>query len=414
LIAEDRTNNSETFWEDVRNDFPVLRRDIAYLDSAATSQAPRVVIEAVSNYLSSYHSNVHRAAHRLSMEATDAYEGARSKVAKFLKASRVEECIFVRGATEGINLVANAFLRPKLNPGDEIVLTALEHHANIIPWQLVAKERQAKLVVVPLNEEREVSVNNFAKVLSAKTKFVALSHGSNVLGSILPVLEMTALARKREIPVLLDSCQTVPHIPVDVESLGCDFLVFSGHKVYGPTGIGVLWGKYDRLVNMEPYMGGGQMILHVTFEESTYALPPNRFEAGTPAIAQAIGLGAALDYVSSLGLERISERNAMLNAYAWEALEKVKGFQPLKGTPKDNEKVLPIIAFNLEKIHHHDVAVILDTLKIAVRGGNHCAQPLMKLFNLSGCVRASFSFYNTFREIDTLIEGLREVGALID
>lgn len=396
--------------EKIRYDFPILSQKIhgyplVYLDNAATTQKPRTVIDAVKKYYDEYNANVHRGVHHLSVLATGAYEAARDKVRDFLHARHAHECIFVRGTTEAINLVAQSFVAPRILPEEEILITAMEHHSNIVPWQMVCAQTGAKLKVVPVSPEGEIDLEIFAKFLSKKTQFVALSHASNALGTINPIKKMVEMAHAEKALVLVDGAQAVPHLSVDVQDLDCDFYAFSGHKMYAPTGIGVLWGRELFLNDMQPYQGGGEMIANVTFEATEYAPLPHKFEAGTPNISGAIGLGAAIDYLLTLDFDTIHRYEADLLAHATNALLNEKGFNVM-GTAKQK---VPVLAFTHGKIHAHDIGTILDAEGIAVRSGHHCAMPLMDFFGVSASTRMSMSFYNTFDEIDACISALRRV-----
>ena len=391
----------------VRKDFPVLEREVhgkplAYLDNAATSQKPRAVIDALTHYYSRYNANIHRGVHTLSEEATVAYEAARDKVRDFIRAPSSEEIVFTRGTTEAINLVAQSYLRPRVREGDEILISQMEHHSNIVPWQLVREQTGAVLKVVPINERGEIELEQFSNLLGPRTRFVALAHVSNALGTINMVQEMVRLARERGVPVLLDGAQAVPHLPVDVQELGCDFYAFSGHKMYAPTGIGALYGRRELLEEMGPYQGGGEMILSVTFEKTTYNRVPHKFEAGTPNIAGAIGLGTAIDYLLGLDLQAVRAHEDELLEYATKEVSKVPSVR-LIGTAASKTGVL---SFLLGEIHAHDVGTVLDQEGIAVRTGHHCAQPVMDRFGVTATARASFAVYNTTEEVDRLVEGL--------
>ncbi len=396
--------------EHIRRDFPALQQSIdgkplVYLDSAATTQKPDAVIKAVERFYRRDNANIHRGVHRLSVRATDAYESARRKVAKFVGASRPEEIIFVRGATEAINLVAQTFGRTHLGAGDEVLISHMEHHANIVPWQILCEQTGAQLRVAPINDRGEIIIDEYERLLGPRTKLVSIAHVSNALGTINPVQGMIASAHTRGIPVLVDGAQSVPHMRVDVQALNADFYVFSGHKVFGPTGIGALYGRYELLDQLPPYQGGGDMIMSVTFEKTTYAKAPQRFEAGTPHIAGAIGLGAALDYLETVGLERITAYESELLAYATAALSGIPEIR-LIGTARDKAGVL---SFTLDGVHPHDVGTILDQQGIAIRAGHHCAQPVMQRFGVPATVRASLAFYNTKDEVDILVRGIHKV-----
>ena len=396
--------------ERIRADFPVLQQTVngkplVYLDNSASSQVPQVVIDRGSIYLEQEHSNIHRGVHYLSQKATTAYEGAREKVKRFINARDVRECIFVRGATEGINLVMHSYGRKFISAGDEIIISAMEHHANIVPWQMLCEEKGARLRVIPMNDAGELLLDDYYGLLNERTKLVAIMHVSNALGTINPIKEMIAQAHKYGVPVLIDGAQAAPHMPVDVQDLDCDFYTFSGHKMYAPTGSGVVYGKLELLEKMNPFQGGGDMIKTVTFEKTTYADPPNRFEAGTPAIASQIGLGAAIDYLNSIGRERAAAYEAELLRYATERVSGIEGVRII-GTAKNKASVL---SFVIDDIHPHDIGTILDQEGIAVRAGHHCAQPVMQRFNVPATARASFSFYNTKEEIDVLARTIERV-----
>jgi len=406
-----RTSTSSGFDIDrVRADFPILEQQVhdlplVYLDNAATTQKPRAVIDAISNYYLSYNANIHRGVHQLSQSATDAYEAARKGVQTFLNAEDAKEIIFVRGATEAINLVAQTYGRQHVNAGDEIVVTAMEHHSNIVPWQMLCEEKGAHLRVAPINDAGELLLDEFEALLNAKTKLVSVVHTSNVLGTVNPVGRIVEMAHAKGIPVLVDGAQAVPHGGVDVRALDCDFYAFSGHKIYGPTGIGVLYGKRALLEAMPPYQGGGDMIRSVTFEKTIYNQLPYKFEAGTPDIAGVVGLGAAIEYVNGIGLSDIVAHEEDLLAYGTEALSAIPGLT-LIGTAKEKVSVL---SFVLEGIHPHDIGTILDRQGIAIRTGHHCAQPLMQRFCIPATARASLAVYNTAQEIDALVAGIHKV-----
>ena len=394
----------------IRADFPILSREVygkplVYLDNGASAQKPRQVLEAMDEIYRRHYSNVHRGVHKLSQEATDAFEAAREKVARFLGAPSSEEIVFARGATEAINLIANSWAQQNLTAGDEIVLTVLEHHANIVPWQLLRDRIGIEIKVVPLEADGSFDMAAFEALLKPRTKLVAVAHISNVLGTLLPVREIVAKAHAVGAKVLLDGCQAVPHMPVEVGKLGCDFYVFSSHKLYGPTGIGVLWAPYDTLLGMAPYQGGGEMIDRVTFEETTYKEPPHRFEAGTPAIVEAVGLGAAIDYLEAIGLDAVAAHEESLLRYATERLTAIDGVT-LYGTAREKSA---IVSFNVEGAHAHDVGTILDRSGVAVRAGHHCAQPLMDYLDVPATARASFGLYNTRDEVDALAAAVEKV-----
>jgi cysteine desulfurase/selenocysteine lyase len=386
----------------IRADFPVLQQTVngkplIYLDNSASSQVPQVVIDRGSIYIEQEHSNIHRGVHYLSQKATTAYEGAREKVKRFINARDVRECIFVRGATEGINLVMHGYGRKFIGAGDEIIISAMEHHSNIVPWQMLCEEKGARLRVIPMNDAGELLLDEYDGLLNERTKLVAVMHISNALGTINPIKEMVAQAHKYGVPVLIDGAQAAPHIPVDVQDLDCDFYVFSGHKMFAPTGSGVVYGKLEILETMNPFQGGGDMIKTVTFEKSIYA--------GTPAIASQIGLGAAIDYLNSIGRERAAAYEAELLRYATERVSAIEGVRII-GTAKHKASVL---SFVIDDIHPHDIGTILDQEGIAVRAGHHCAQPVMQRFNLPATARASFAFYNTREEVDVLARTIERV-----
>ena len=396
--------------ERIRKDFPVLSTSVnghplVYLDNAATSQKPNVVIEALSDYYQEYNSNIHRGVHYLSQKATDAYEDSRSRIAQFINAKDAKEIIFVRGTTEAINLVAQTFGRKNIGRGDEVLITALEHHSNIVPWQMICEEKSAKLVVVPMSDEGELDLDAYGRLLNQRTKIAAITHVSNALGTVNPVKEMSAMARAKGIPVLIDGAQAVPHMSVDVKDLKCDFYAFSGHKMFGPTGIGVLYGRKDLLEGMPPYQGGGDMIKSVTFEKTIYNDLPHRFEAGTPNISGGIALGVAVDYLCSLNRSAILEYENSLLDYATSQLSSIRGIEII-GRSKHKASVL---SFDLEGIHPHDVGTILDSEGIAIRTGHHCAQPIMTRLGITATARASFALYNTFQEVDALVRGMYKV-----
>jgi cysteine desulfurase/selenocysteine lyase len=394
----------------VRKDFPILERDVhghrlVYLDNAATSQKPDAVIEAVAHHYRSSNANIHRAVHLLSEESTAAYERARERVARFVGASDPNELVFVRGTTEGINLVAQAWARPRLGPGDEVVLSVLEHHSNIVPWQVVCQQTGALLRVAPIDSRGVIDLDAYAQLLGPRTKVVALAHVSNALGTINPVREMTAQAQEHGACVVIDGAQAVPHLSVDVAALGCDFYAFSGHKMYAPMGIGALWGRAERLEETEPYQTGGEMIRSVSFEKTVYNSVPHKFEAGTPNVAGAIGLAAAADYLTELGLGDVAGHEHDLLEYATGRLSDMEGVR-LFGTAPEKAAV---ISFNLADVHAHDLGTILDQEGVAVRTGHHCAQPVMDFFGVPATARASFGLYNTREEVDALVDGLERV-----
>jgi len=399
--------------ERVRQDFPILQEQIhghplVYLDNAATAQKPQAVIEAVLRFYRRENSNIHRGVHHLSGQASAAFEAVRAKVAHFINARAPHEVIFTRGTTDAINLVAQSYGRRFLRTGDEVLITGMEHHSNIVPWQLLCEQTGAVLRAAPLTQSGELDLDQFSRLLNDRTRFLALVHLSNALGTINPIKQITSWARERNIPVLVDAAQSVPHLPVDVQDLGCDFLAFSGHKLYGPTGIGVLYGREALLELMPPYQGGGGMIETVTIERSTWAPLPAKFEAGTPMIAQAIGLGAALDYVNGIGRESIARWEQQLLEHAAELLNDIPGCRIIGTAP---EKA-GVMSFVLQDVHPHDIGTILDAEGIAIRAGHHCAQPLMRHFGVAATARASFGLYNTKAEVDALAAGLKTVSRM--
>jgi cysteine desulfurase/selenocysteine lyase len=396
--------------ERIRADFPVLHQTVngkplIYLDNGASSQVPQIVIDRGSDYLEQEHSNIHRGVHYLSQRATTAYEGARETIKRFINARAAKECIFVRGATEGINLVMHGYGRKFIGPGDEVIISAMEHHANIVPWQMLCEEKGARLRVIPMNDAGELLLDEYDVLLNERTKFVAVTHVSNALGTINPIKEITERAHKYGVPVLIDGAQSVPHMPIDVQDLDCDFFAFSGHKMYAPTGSGIVYGKAELLERMNPFQGGGDMIKSVTFEKTTYADLPNKFEAGTPAIASQIGLGAAIDYLNSIDREQAAAHEHELLRYATERITAIEGVRII-GTAREKASVL---SFVIDEIHPHDIGTILDQEGIAVRAGHHCAQPVMQRFNIPATARASFAFYNTKEEVDILARTIEKV-----
>lgn len=395
--------------ERIRRDFPILVRPVrdralVYLDNANSTQKPRSVIEAGSRFYESQYSNIHRGVYLLSQEATELYDRAREKVARFLNARSPREIVFVRGTTEAINLIAHSFGRPRLSPGDEVLLTGMEHHSGIVPWQLACEATGARLRVIPVTAEGEIDLDEAKTLFSPKTRVLSAIHASNALGTVNPVRDLVALARARGVPVLLDGAQAISHMPIDVQQLGCDFYVFSGHKLFGPTGIGVLWGRAELLDGMPPYQGGGNMIHTVTFEKTTYAESPYRFEAGTTNIAGTVGLAAAIDYVESVGWDAIRSHERSLLDHLDGRLAEIPELRVI-GSAKER---VPVVSLVLDGVHPHDVGTVLDVEGICVRAGHHCAQPLMARFGLSATVRASLAFYNTSGEIDALCRGLRK------
>lgn len=393
--------------EAIRRDFPILSREVygkplVYLDNGASAQKPQVVIDAVAHAYSNEYANVHRGLHFLSNAATDAYEAAREKVRRFLNAPSVDDIVFTKSSTEAINTVAYGYGMPKIGEGDEIVISIMEHHSNIVPWHFIRERQGAKLVWAPVDDTGAFHVEDFVKCLTERTKLIAITHMSNALGTIVPVKEICAIARERGIPVLVDGSQAAVHLPVDVQDIDCDWYVMTGHKLYGPSGIGVLYGKKDRLREMRPFQGGGEMIVEVTEDIVTYNDPPHRFEAGTPPIVQAIGLGYALDYMEKVGRAAISAHEADLAAYAHERLSSINSLKMFGTAPGKGS----IFSFELEGIHAHDVSMVIDRAGVAVRAGTHCAQPLLKRFGVTSTCRASFGMYNTRAEVDVLADAL--------
>jgi cysteine desulfurase/selenocysteine lyase len=398
----------------IRRDFPILHQTVngkplVYLDNAASSQRPKSVIDAISRYYEHDHANVHRGVHTLSQRATDAYEGARETIRRFINARDTKEVVFVRGTTEAVNLVAQSFLRPGFQPGDEILISALEHHANIVPWQMLREQVGAVLKVIPIDEQGVVDFDEFQKLIGPRTRLLALAHVSNALGTIVPVEKFIKVAKQHGVPVLLDGAQAIPHAAVDVQALGCDFYCFSSHKMLGPTGMGVLYGKRELLEKMPPWQGGGDMILTVTFEKTTFNQLPWKFEAGTPHIAGAIGLTTAIDYLEKIGMDRIAAYEHELLEYATERLSALPGLH-IVGTAPDKAAV---VSFTLDGIHPHDIGTILDTEGVAIRTGHHCAMPVMDFFKIPATARASMSFYNTREEIDRLVAALEHTRKVL-
>ncbi len=398
----------------IRRDFPILHQQIngkplVYLDSAASSQRPRAVIDTISRYYEHDHANIHRGVHTLSQRATDAYEGARDTVRRFINARDTKEIVFVRGTTEAINLVAQSYARPSLTAGDEILISALEHHANIVPWQLVCEQTGATLKVIPITTAGEVDFGAFERLIGPRTKLLALAHVSNALGTVVPVQRFIAVAKAHGVPVLLDGAQAIAHDAVDVQALDCDFYCFSSHKMLGPTGVGVLYGRQRLLEAMPPWQGGGDMILTVSFEKTTFNQLPWKFEAGTPHIAGVIGLGAAIDYLQQIGMQAIAAYEQELLLYATAQLSRIPGLR-LIGTAAHKAAV---ISFALEGIHPHDIGTILDTEGVAIRTGHHCAMPVMDFFQVPATARASMAFYNTFEDVDRLVAALQHTRAVL-
>ena len=396
--------------DSIRKDFPILAQTVngkplVYLDNAATSQKPQCVIDSLSNYYQTINSNVHRGVHTLSQLATDDYETARSKIRGLINAESDQEIIYTRGTTESINLVAYSFGSQNVESGDEIIISGMEHHSNIVPWQLLCEQKGAVLKIIPITDEGELDINQYESMLSNKTKLVAVVHQSNALGTINSVKEITEMAHAFGAVVLIDGAQSAPHMKVDVQDIGCDFFAFSGHKLYGPTGIGVLYGRTDLLDSMIPYQSGGEMIKSVTFDKTIFNVLPHKFEAGTPDIAGAIGLGAAIDYVNDIGLDAINSYESELTAYGTDRLEQIAGLRII-GTSLHKGSVL---SFTLGDIHPHDIGTILDSEGIAIRTGHHCAQPVMERYGIPATARASMSFYNTKEEIDILVAGIDKV-----
>jgi len=396
--------------EKIRADFPILKekvrnKPLVYLDNAASCQKPQQVIDSIVHCYSHEYANVHRGVHTLSVKATDRYEGAREKIQQFINAQSTKEIIFVRGATEAINLIAQTFGKANIKAGDEILITAMEHHSNIVPWQMLCEETGAILKVAPIDLHGKLIFDEFEKLISDKTKLVSVVHMSNALGTVNPVKDIIAAAKAKNIPVLLDGAQAIPHMSVDVQALDCDFYVFSGHKLYAPSGIGVLYGKQALLEAMPPYQGGGDMIRKVTFEETEYNVLPYKFEAGTPNIADVIGLGAAVDYLNEIGMDNIAAYEAELLDYATEKALQIEGLRIIGDTSEKGA----ILSFVLDKIHPHDIGTMLDSLGIAIRAGHHCAMPVMDFFEVPATARASFAMYNTKEEIDVLMAGIEDL-----
>jgi cysteine desulfurase/selenocysteine lyase len=394
----------------IREDFPILKtkirnKPLVYFDNAATTQKPQQVIDTLNKYYTSMNSNIHRGVHYLSNIATDAYEGARIKVKNFINAASRKEIVFTTGTTGSINLVANSFGKSNLKEDDEIIITNMEHHSNIVPWQFICDEKKAKLKIIPIDDNGEIIFDEFVKLISEKTKLISIVYISNSLGTINPVKDIIEIAHKYDIPVLLDAAQTVNHKTVDVQKLDCDFLAYSGHKLYGPTGIGILYGKEKFLESMPPFMGGGDMIAKVTFKETTFNELPYKFEAGTTNIADAIGLGSAIDYITSIGMEKIVAHEAALLEYATQRLKEVPGLKII-GNAKQKSAV---ISFVFDNIHPHDVGTFLDFEGVAVRTGHHCTQPVMQRYNIPATTRASFGLYNTIEEVDILVDSLKRI-----
>jgi len=398
----------------IRRDFPILQQSVngkplVYLDNAASSQRPQAVIDAISHYYERDHANVHRGVHVLSQRATDAYEGARDVIRNFINARDTKEIIYTRGTTEGVNLVAQSFLRPTIQPGDEILISALEHHANIVPWQLLCEQTGAVLKVIPIDQRGVVDFAAFEQMINPRTKLLGLAHVSNALGTIVPVEQFVAVAKRHGVPVLVDGAQAIPHTPVDVQALGCDFYVFSSHKMLGPTGMGVLYGRKEVLEKMPPWQGGGDMILSVTFEKTTFNQLPWKFEAGTPHISGAVGLAAAINYLQQIGMDRIASYENELLEYATDRLTRLPGLRVIGTAP---EKAA-VVSFVFDGVHPHDIGTIVDTEGVAIRTGHHCAMPVMDFFKIPATARASFAFYNTFEEVDRLVAALEHTRRIL-
>ena len=414
-VSDIKENTEPLDFNKIREDFPIFRQSmngspLVFLDSAASAQKPQQVIDTIREVYENEYANVHRGLYKISELLTHRYEGVRDIICNYINAANSHEIIFTRNATESINLIANSFGRSFLKKGDEIVITELEHHANIVPWQLLREEKGIVIKVAPINDIGDIIMSEFEKILGPRTKLVAVSHMSNVLGTVLPVVEITKMAHSVGAIVLIDGCQSVTHIPVDVKEIGCDFFVFSGHKLYGPSGVGVLYGREDLLEKMPPYMGGGDMISSVTFEKSTWANLPHKFEAGTPAIVQVIGLGAAIEYINSIGLKQISIHENNLLEYATSKLLNIDGLR-LIGKSINKASVL---SFTLDFAHPHDIATIIDRSGVAVRAGHHCAQPLMERMDIPATVRASIGMYNDYNDIDSLIEAINVVHEIFN
>ena len=394
---------------DIKSDFPTLNQkingnELVYLDNAATTQKPYAVIEAIDTYYKKTNSNIHRGVHTLSQRATEKYENTRTKVAAFLNSDDEKEIIFVRGATEAINLVANSYVRPLLNPDDEIIISQMEHHANIVPWQIICGEKKAKLKILPMNQDGELLIDNLESMINENTKFISMNHVSNSLGTVNPIEKIVEIAHKKKIRILVDGAQAVQHIPVNVNEIDSDFYCFSGHKLYAPTGIGILYGKKEILDEMSPYQGGGDMIKSVTFEKTVYNDVPQKFEAGTPNISGAIALGTAIDYILDIGMENIAKHEDELLRYATEEISKIEGIKVI-GNAKHKASVL---SFVMENVHPHDIGTIMDTQGVAIRAGNHCTQPVMDFYSIPATARASFAIYNDKNNVDKLVSSVKK------
>jgi cysteine desulfurase/selenocysteine lyase len=393
----------------IESDFPVLSQKVngkklVYLDNAATTQKPKAVIKSIERYYNESNANIHRGVHALSQKATDLYENSRKNISNFINAESEKQIIFVRGATEAINLVANSHVRPLLNQNDEIIISQMEHHANIVPWQLICEERNAKLRILPMNQRGELILDSLGKIISKKTKFMAINHVSNSLGTVNPIEEIVKIAHQHKIKILIDGAQAVQHIPIDIQKIGADFYCFSGHKLYGPTGIGILYGKKQLLNEMPPYQGGGDMIKSVTFDETVYNDVPHKFEAGTPNISGAIGLSAAIDYIREIGIEKISKHESELLEYASEELKKIDNVQII-GNAGNKASVL---SFVIKNIHPHDIGTIMDSDGVAIRAGKHCTDPVMDFYCIPATARASFAAYNNKEDVDKLIKSVKK------
>ena len=395
--------------EGIESDFPVLSQKVngkklVYLDNAATTQKPKAVIKSIEKYYSESNANIHRGVHALSQKATDLYENSRKNISNFINAESEKQIIFVRGATEAINLVANSHVRPLLNQNDEIIISQMEHHANIVPWQLICEERNAKLRILPMNQRGELILDSLGKIISKKTKFMAINHVSNSLGTINPIEEIVKIAHQHKIKILIDGAQAVQHIPIDIQKIGADFYCFSGHKLYGPTGIGILYGKKQLLNEMPPYQGGGDMIKSVTFDETVYNDVPHKFEAGTPNISGAIGLSAAIDYIREIGIEKISKHESELLEYASKELKKINNVQIIGNA----ENKASVLSFVIKNIHPHDIGTIMDSDGVAIRAGKHCTDPVMDFYCIPATARASFAAYNNKEDVDKLIKSVKK------
>ena len=395
--------------QNIKSDFPILNQkinghDLVYLDNAATTQKPKVVIDSINEYYRKTNSNIHRGVHTLSQKATEHYENARNKIANFINSESEKEIIFVRGATEAINLVANSYVRPLLNQDDEIIISQMEHHANIVPWQMICNEIGAKLKILPMNQKGELIVNKLENIINEKTKFIAINHVSNSLGTVNPIEHIVKIAHKNKIKILVDGAQAIQHIPINIKKINADFYCFSGHKIYAPSGIGVLYGKKELLDEMHPYQGGGDMIKSVTFEKTVYNDVPNKFEAGTPNISGAIALGTAIDYITNLGIENIAKHEAELLEYATKKISKISGIKII-GNAKNKASVL---SFVIENVHPHDIGTIMDAKGVAIRAGNHCNQPVMDFYSIPATARASFAIYNNKEDVDKLMESIEK------